>query len=183
MKMLFATGNRHKIREANKIGGGYGIEFEPAEIPYPEIRSDDVEEVALAGADYVYERIEEPVIVEDSGLFIHALNGFPGAYSAMAYRKLGLDGILRLVEDKDDRSAKFISSIGYADEDHKMFFTGDAEGEITPEPLGDGGFAYDPIFKPAGYEKTFAEDPDMKNRVSHRKKAFTQLCGWLSEKK
>ncbi|MFC2162812.1 XTP/dITP diphosphatase [Candidatus Altiarchaeota archaeon] len=180
MKILFATSNEHKISEANEIGKEYGIEFEAIIQDYPEVRAESVLDVALAGIEYVYPLVGKPVIVEDSGLFIDGLSGFPGAYSSFVYERIGNDGILRLMEGVADRSARFVSAIGYCDGKKPLVFDGAVEGTIATGCRGTEGFGYDPVFMPNGSDETFATDPVYKNKVSHRKVAFDKLCSELT---
>jgi XTP/dITP diphosphohydrolase len=181
MKILFATSNPHKVREANGVGEGFGVEFIQLMEPYPEIRDEDVSKVAEEGAKFVFEGIQESVIVEDTGLFIDVLNGFPGSYSAFVYGKIGNQGILQLLGGRENRNARFISAIGYCDLNGVKIFQGSVEGVVSDEVEGTAGFGYDPLFIPKGQTKTFAQDPVMKSRVSHRKKAFEKFCRWVIE--
>ena len=178
-KVKFATSNPHKVREGNLVGKRFDIEFVQIKHAYPEIRDEDVSKVAEEGARFVFDRIKEPVIVEDTGLFIEALNGFPGSFSAFVFQKIGNDGILKLLKGEENRKAEFVSVIGYCDENGVKIFKGIVEGSIADEKKGSEGFGYDPLFIPTGYEKTFAEDPELKGKVSHRKKAFQKFCEWL----
>jgi XTP/dITP diphosphohydrolase len=180
MELLFVTGNQHKVSEANAIGALYGIKFRLKQISLPEIQADDVADVARAAAKHARQKIKKPLIVEDSGLFIHALNGFPGAYSAFAYEKLGCDGMLKLMEAVKDRKATFKCAIGYSGGEEKIF-EGKVEGSITECKMGDKGFGFDPIFSPEGHDKTFAQDPLRKNQVSHRRMSFRLLCDYLAQ--
>jgi len=198
MEVLFATSNKNKVSEANEVGKKYGIAFTQIHILYPEIRGDFVAEVAKGGAEYVYGQIKKPLIVEDSGLFIKALNDFPGTYSRFVFDKIGNKGVLKLLEGEEEREARFISAVAYIDsknlkrsglisasgveETETTIFEGVVEGKITLKERGSSGFGYDPIFQPTGYVRTFAEDVRMKNSVSHRKIAFEKLCQWLKPK-
>ncbi|MFH1789435.1 MAG: XTP/dITP diphosphatase [Candidatus Altiarchaeota archaeon] len=179
MKVLFATGNEHKVVEANAVGKLFSVKFERVECPYPELRSESVSEVAEEGVRFVYAKIGKPVIVEDSGLFIQALDDFPGAYSAYVYGKLGNYGILKLLGDTGNRRAEFASSVAYFDGETLKSFEGRVAGSITPEPRGSSGFGYDPVFMPEGYDKTFAEDTKLKNELSHRRKSFEGFLSWI----
>jgi len=179
MIVKFATSNPHKVREANLVGKKHGIEFVQLEQDYPEIRDDDVRRVAEEGAAHVFNKIKEPAIVEDTGLFIDGLKGFPGAYSAFVFKRIGNEGILRLLGDSEDRKAEFISAIGYCDADGVKVFDGTVSGRIGTELTGTAGFGYDSIFIPNGHEKTFGEDPELKAEVSHRKKAFESFCEFI----
>ncbi len=180
MKIRFATSNPHKVAEANEAGREFGVEFEQIRVDYPEIRAEDVEDVAKDGAQYVFGKTKSAVIVEDTGLYIEALNGFPGAFSAFVHRKIGSDGILKLMDGVENRAAKFRSAIGWRDENGVKIFSGEVEGEINSEKRGEEGFGYDPIFVPKGQKKTFAEDFRMKNKVSHRRQAFEKFCKWVA---
>jgi len=179
MEVLFATSNQHKVAEANKVGADYKIRFTQINVLYPEVRADSVRAVAEEGARYVHAQIKRPIIVEDSGLFIEALNGFPGAYSHFVFNKIGCDGILRLMNGIDNRRAQFISAVGYFGGEEVKVFEGAVDGVITSDQHGAHGFGYDPIFKPLGSTKTFAQDLKLKNEVSHRRKATELLCQYL----
>jgi XTP/dITP diphosphohydrolase len=181
-EVLFVTSNSHKVSEANMIGQMFGVSFSQVNLMYPEIRSDSVRAVAEEGAKYVYEKLKRPIIVEDSGLYIEALNGFPGAYSGLVYKMLGFQGILKLMDGLKERKAQFVSAVGYCDKDALEVFEGVADGTITEEPRGKSGFAYDPIFEPIGGKKTFAEDHKHKNEVGHRRKSIELLCRYLKSR-
>ncbi len=215
IRILFATSNPHKVHEGNETGKEFGIEFKQISVPYSEIRDEDVGRIAEDGANFVFSKIKKPVIVEDTGLFIDALNGFPGPYSAFVFRKIGNDGILRLMKNIKNRKAEFISAIGYCDLEGVKIFKGILNGTIARKPKGNEGFGYDPIFIPDkskkillpknskgifGHKilpmakfscrkiltrntlyydkKTLAEDFNLKNQISHRKKAFEKFCRW-----
>lgn len=178
MKLYFATTNKNKVREAVDILKPFRVE--QVDIDYPEIRSESPEEIAVEGAKYVFEKIKKPCFVEDSGIFIHSLNNFPGTYSAYVFKKIGNDGILSLMAGKRDRGAKFISVVAYLEPaSEPKVFRGEVRGEISKSPRGKGGFGYDPIFILEGYNKTFAELPN-KNQISHRYLALKKLRDWLN---
>lgn len=179
----FATSNAHKVEEGRIIAKYFGVEIEKVDCPYPEIQSEELSNVAETGVRYVFDKIREPVIVEDSGLFIQALDEFPGAYSAFVFGKLGNYGLLKLLEDTDNRKAEFRSCIGYHDGVKVETFEGVCEGEITEAPCGQRGFGYDPVFKPDGHDKTFGEDPVRKDAVSHRRKSFDSFLTYLTQEK
>ncbi|OKY78230.1 MAG: Inosine/xanthosine triphosphate pyrophosphatase all-alpha NTP-PPase family [Candidatus Methanohalarchaeum thermophilum] len=180
IEIKFATGNIEKSKEVNSYFEE--IRFERIDVPYPEVQG-RLEEVASYGVDYVYDEIKEPVIVEDSGLLISGLNGFPGPYSSFVFETLGNSGIIKLLEDKKTRESIFKTVIGYKDNERKKIFEGKIEGEIAEKPRGDNGFGYDPIFKPKNSEKTFGEmKRENKNEISHRRRAFSELSSWLNSK-
>ena len=92
-------------------------------------------------------KLKTPLIVDDTGFSIDALNGFPGPYAAYVLNTIGNTGILKLMEGVTDRRARFTTAIAYADEQGIQVFTGTIEGRITTSPRGSGGFGYDPIFE------------------------------------
>ncbi|CAB3287935.1 dITP/XTP pyrophosphatase [Methanocaldococcus lauensis] len=181
MKIYFATGNPHKIKEANIILKDLkDVEIEQIKIKYPEIQG-TLEEVAEFGAEWVYNILKKPVIVEDSGFFVEVLKGFPGTYSKFVQETIGNEGILKLLEDKDNRNAYFKTVIGYCDENGVKLFKGVVRGKVSEEIRSKGyGFAYDSIFIPEGENRTFAEmTPEEKSKISHRKKAFEEFKKFL----
>jgi XTP/dITP diphosphohydrolase len=160
---------------------------------YPEIQSDTLEEVARFGVDWLVSHTllppdpdengfspDRPFILDDSGLFVDALGGFPGVYSAYVHRTLGYEAILTLLSDLRSpahRGAVFSTVIGlHTKEAGTTLFRGDCRGTIAADADGSGGFGYDPIFVPEGSSCTFARmDMSQKDRVSHRGKAFRML--------
>ncbi len=174
--IYFITSNDNKFKEAEEIFSAHDIPIERMLRPYKEIQADTLEEVveeALGGIE------ESEVFIEDSGIFVDALHGFPGVYSRYIEDTIGNDAILKLLSDVKDRGAVFQSVVGYKGKDVKVF-EGRIEGEIAREQRGRGGFGYDPIFVPKGFNKTFAEDIKLKMRLSHRKQAMEQLAKYLA---
>ena len=180
MKVLFATSNRNKVEEANEIGKSFNVIFKQIKCTYPEVRDNHVRNVAIAGAEFVYNTIKKPLIVEDSGLYIDALTGFPGTYSKFVFDRIGNLGILNLMKNTRNRNATFVSAIAYKGSGTNKVFCGEVNGTISKKILGSGGFGYDPIFIPKGYKKTFARDLELKNRISHRRIAVEKLCKYLT---
>jgi len=180
--ILLISTNKHKVEEINNITARYGVIVVPANIRKMEIQSDNLVEIALMAARSAYSSLRKPLIVEDAGLFIKELNGFPGPYSSYVYRTIGCKGILKLLEGIKRRDAYFKSVIVYKDESYEMVFEGLTEGEIAYDIRGSGGFGFDPIFIPKGYNKTFAEmSLEEKNRLSHRGKAVKKFIEWFIE--
>ncbi|MDI9644292.1 MAG: XTP/dITP diphosphatase [Candidatus Verstraetearchaeota archaeon] len=177
----FATGNQHKVDEANLILSEFGIKVKLSRVPKVEIQSDSLEEIAEFAAQTAFKKTGAPVVVEDSGLFIDFLNGFPGPYSSYAYRTIGCSGILRLLAGAAERSARFECVVVYADEGTLRSFRGTSRGEISETPRGVGGFGFDPIFVCEGCGgRTFSQLlPREKCAVSHRGRAFRALGEWL----
>ena len=179
--ITFITGNEHKVKEAENIFKDYDIELEHIDLGYDELQG-TLEEVALSGAKYASRKLDRPVIVEDAGLFIKALKGFPGTYSHYVQDTLGNQGILKLMEDVSDRYAEFRSVIGYcAPNSEPKTFLGKVEGEIAVEERGDLGFAFDPLFYVPSEGKTFGElTTEEKNQFSHRKNSLMKFIEWYS---
>jgi XTP/dITP diphosphohydrolase len=178
-KIFFATNNLNKIREAQGILSNFGIIIEKIDAKKVEIQSDVLEEIVLHALKKVNKRTI-PIIIEDSGLFIEKLNGFPGPYSSYVYRKIGCDGILKLLEGEKERGAKFVSIVGFKKEKMIRIFKGEIVGRIAYKKKGTHGFGFDPIFMPENVEKTFAEmSLEEKNLWSHRGRAFKALGEWL----
>lgn len=182
LELLFATNNLNKVREAEVILSRFGISLKAVDVNKVEIQSNSLKDIAIYAAKSVYRTIRRPVIVEDSGLFIDALNGFPGPYSSYVYRTIGLRGILKLLDGVIDRRAKFISIVALAlGEDSVYVFEGAVEGYISTEIRGHYGFGFDPVFIPFGCSRTFGEmSIDEKSMYSHRGRAFKELAMWIT---
>jgi XTP/dITP diphosphohydrolase len=181
MRLAFVTSNPGKVKEAKKYFEPLGINVYQLKIEYPEIQADTLEEVAEYGLRWLSERIKNPFFLDDSGLFVDALKGFPGVYSAYVYKTIGYEGILKLLQGEKNRRAYFKSVVAYWDGDIHMF-TGIVKGEITEKPRGSGGFGFDPVFRPEGFDRTFAEmTTEEKNLISHRGRALRAFATWLKE--
>jgi len=180
--IFFATNNINKFNEARKVLAEYKIAVGMLRVKTLEIQSESLEEIAKTSVIEAFEKCNLPVIAEDAGLFIHALKGFPGPYAAYVYKTIGNRGLLQLMENVENRKAEFQSVIAHYSPEFKSptCFTGEATGEITKEERkGDHkhGFGFDPIFKPANCNKTFAEmSLTEKNKHSHRAKALHKFA-------
>lgn len=171
------TSNAHKAAEVAAYFGGL-LEVVHVALKVPEHRSDDVGEIARGKAEYAYRQLKTPLIVDDTAFCIDALSGFPGPYAAYVQNSIGNTGILKLMDGRADRSARFITGIAYADDEGIRVFTGTIEGLITAGPRGNAGFGYDPIFEVG--DKTLAEIPiTEKSRISHRAKALAAFHDWF----
>ncbi len=182
-RIIFVTGNPHKVREAVKIMAPLGIKIVQNDCGYPELQEDAIEDIASFGARWAANKLNSEVIVDDSGIFIDALSGFPGPYSAYVARTLGNERILKLLDSEKDRRASFKCVIGYCRPDGEpMVFSGEVRGEISRGIRGKSGFGYDPIFEVNGV--TFGEMSDMeKNSISHRHRALVTFARWFKEEK
>ncbi len=182
-KIIFVTGNPHKVREAGEILSPLGISVEQNNCGYPELQEDELSPIAAFGAEWAANLLDNEVMVDDSGLFIEALGGFPGPYSAYVFDTLGNKRILKLMEDEKNRRAVFKCIIGYCRPGEKaVVFSGEVAGEISIDIRGNAGFGYDPIFKVNG--ETFGEmEDEKKNRLSHRYRALLKFATWLKEER
>ena len=185
-KVIFITGNENKYREVEFVLSKFNIEvFMENKFRKIELQSDNLEEIAKKSIEYISQILKPSkdayYVVEDDGLFIEALNGFPGPYSAYVYKTIGLKGILKLMEGVENRTAYFISILGVLCPDGQIrLFKGIVKGVISSEIKGIHGFGYDPIFIPEGYDKTFAEMKlEEKCEISHRARAFQELAKYI----
>ena len=208
MKIVFATNNEHKLSEIRAILGPSFDVVSLADIgcheDIPET-GQTLEENALMKAEYVYNKYHLSCFADDTGLEVEALNGAPGVYSARYAAivpagepagpshdsEANMARLLRELANNNNRKARFRTVIALIEKKdvcpcgctsikvvHK--FEGIVNGEITREKSGAEGFGYDPIFRPDGYDKTFAElGLDIKNQISHRARAVAKLCEFL----
>lgn len=186
-KLVLLTHNPRKILEANESASRYEISFEMPRSKREklEIQAESVEEVSRFAAIDAYKDIKMPLLVEDSGLFVNALNGFPGVYSAQAFQKIGNKGILDLLREEKDRSAYFECAVTFYDGEKLVPFIGRVDGTITDSEKGDLGFGFDPIFVPDNRDiRTFGEMTLVeKNAISHRGTAFDAFLRWYSSER
>ena len=175
MKLKVITSNPGKVAEFQRMFGDLGIEMEHLKVPYDEIQTSDLEEVVLKGMEALRATGLKDFIIDDSGMFVNELRGFPGVYSAYVQKTVGNDGVLKLMESVEDRSAVFKCCIGCDIDGETIIVTGECPGTILRESRGTEGFGYDPIFSPDG-EHSFAEIPiEEKNEISHRGNAVKLL--------
>ena len=181
--VFFATNNFHKFDEARSVLTKQGMAVGMLRVKALEIQSDSLGEIAQASAVDAFNRCHLPVIVEDAGLFVEALKGFPGPYAAYVYKTVGNLGLLKLMEGFENRKATFQSAIAYFDgQSEPICFRGEVIGRVTNEERrGEekAGFGFDPVFQPTGSQKTFAEmNLGEKNSCSHRAKAVSNFAEW-----
>lgn len=189
MKLVFATHNHNKLREIQLLVPKQIALVSLDEIgchePIPET-SDTLEGNAKLKADFVFKKYGLPCFADDTGLLVNALDGAPGVYSARYAGEsnnadANMNKLLKNLEGIKDRTAHFKTVIVLNLTDNTQYFEGSVQGEIVNEKRGEEGFGYDPIFQPAGYDKTFAELPlSLKNKISHRGIAFSRLIEFLN---
>jgi len=179
-KLFLITKNKNKYLEASLILKPYGISLEQMLLSKEEIQAESLEKIASHAARKAYALLKRPLVVDDSGLFIEALKGFPGPYSSYVYKTIGYKGILDLLENAKNRKACFKTALALISPPMEKLFIGETCGIITRRPMGSGGFGFDPIFIPEGYSKTYAQmTTSEKNSISHRGKAFRLMASWL----
>jgi len=183
-KLFLITKNKNKYWEASLILKPYGISLEQIPLSKEEIQAESLEKIALHAARKAYALLRRPLVVDDSGLFVEALRGFPGPYSSYVYKTIGYEGILDLLDDAENRRACFKTALALISPPLEKLFTGETCGIITRKPMGSGGFGFDPIFMPEGYSKTYAQmTTTEKNAISHRGKAFRLMASWLARRR
>lgn len=190
-RLVFATNNEHKLEEIRAIFGEYyrilslkdiGDDTDIAET------GTTLEENAMLKAEYIWKTYHCDCFADDTGLEVEALNNAPGVYSARyaGEQKDSVDNmnkLLRELEGKTNRKARFRTVIALIQDGKPYQFEGIVTGTITDLPKGNSGFGYDPIFRPDGYEQSFAElGLDEKNKISHRARAVQQLALFLRMK-
>lgn len=194
MKIVFATNNKNKLAEIRDMLGDKIEVMSLADIncheDIPET-ADTLEGNALQKARYVFDKYGMSCFADDTGLEVDALGGEPGVYSARYAGGEGHDSeanmakLMQKLGDNDNRKARFrtvIALITGSGDDVVKLFEGVAEGDIICEKRGGEGFGYDPIFRPEGYDKTFAElGHEIKNKISHRARAVQKLVEYLKQ--
>ncbi|MBR6214733.1 MAG: RdgB/HAM1 family non-canonical purine NTP pyrophosphatase [Candidatus Methanomethylophilaceae archaeon] len=181
MKLKVITSNPGKVTEYQKAFDELGIEMEHYRLPYDEVQTSDLEEVVNKGMDEIISKGVRNFIVDDTGLFIDSLKGFPGVWSAYAQKTIGNKGILKLMDGVEDRGAEFRCCIGCDIDGERIVVVGVCRGYITESEKGTDGFGFDPIFSPDG-KLTFAEmSIEDKNLISHRGNAVRLLIQQLKK--
>jgi XTP/dITP diphosphohydrolase len=178
--LYFVTGNLNKFKEAQLILKELGIKIQQLDIKKMEIQADNVQSISEHATRVILEQHDKELIVEDAGLFIDVLNGFPGPYSSYVMRTIGCQGVLKLLKDETKRSAAFKAVLSYGKPEKDVIsFLGELKGTIAKSARGNSGFGFDPIFIPNGSEKTFAEMSILqKNQFSHRMRALKKFAEW-----
>lgn len=182
MALIFVTSNPFKFEEVREIAERHGVEIVQRSVPYVEIQADELEDVVKPGVQQACRLLGAPCFIEDAGLFVDALNGFPGPYSKFVFLTIGNQGLLKLMESKTDRRAEFRSAVGYcAPKEKPMVFAGRVRGTLALKARGTHGFGFDPIFLAENAEKTFAEmETSEKNKFSHRGQAIEKFFEWYT---
>lgn len=189
MKIVFATGNAHKVSEISKIIDEsiqlVGLKDIGCFEDIPET-SDTIEGNAIQKAQYVYDKYGFNCFAEDTGLEVKALNMQPGVYTARYAGEAkdpdaNMNKLLKELQDKESREARFKTVIAYIKEGEISTFEGIANGNIAEARMGEEGFGYDPVFIPENEERSFAQmSSNEKNKISHRGKAMAKFLNFLN---
>lgn len=185
MKIVFATGNPHKLKEINEISQGSGIEFIlPNEGFNPVEDGNTFEENSYKKAKEAYRVSHMMSLADDSGLCVEALNGAPGLYSARyaGTQQEKIDKILKELEPHSNRKAKFVCVMTLLDNQGNVLHVsrGECHGEISKQQSGNNGFGFDPVFIVNNTNKTMADmSEEEKNAISHRGKALSDMLSFL----
>lgn len=188
MKLVFATQNRHKLLEVQSMLGNHFELIDLSALNFfediPETQ-DTIEGNAAQKAWFVFSKFGLSCFADDTGLEVDALDGAPGVYSARyaGPGKNSHDNLLKLLRELEgvtNRKARFKTVMALVLEGKEYLFEGIVEGRIIHESRGTGGFGYDPVFVPDGYDQTFSEmAPELKNAISHRGRAMVALSNFL----
>ncbi len=179
MKLVFFTGNKAKIREAEKI---LKTQLEIKDIDLDEIQELDLEKIVLHKINQAYNLVKKPVIVDDVSVEIDVWKGFPGPLIKWMLKPEDDSAklMIKLLKGEENRKAKVRLAIGFHDGKKARIFYGEVDGVIAHEIRGENGFGWDPVFIQDGERQTYGEmDPDYKNSISHRRKALDKLNDFI----
>ncbi|XP_020283174.1 inosine triphosphate pyrophosphatase [Pseudomyrmex gracilis] len=174
--IVFVTGNAKKLEEFIAIlGKNFPRQITSNKIDLPEYQG-EIDDICRDKCRAAAKLVKGPVIIEDTCLCFNALGGLPGPYIKWFLEKLGPEGLHRMLNGWDDKSAEAVCTFAYCSgNDEVLLFQGRTQGTIV-SPRGPRDFGWDPCFQPVGYEKTYAELPkEEKNKISHRSKALGNL--------
>lgn len=183
-KITYVTGNWSKILSAKQILEPLGIEVDNIKMETEEIQANTVEEVAIHSAKEASEKLKGTVLKNDTGLFVEALNGFPGPYTHYVDETIGEDGLLKLLDGVENRKACFIEAFAYCEYGSEpIVFKSITNGTIAKEKSGEYGWSWDYIFIPDGKDKTMGNYPDEERCLVWNTDAYYELAEFLKNKK
>jgi XTP/dITP diphosphohydrolase len=178
--VVFATSNEGKVVEARIIFEPFGLRVKPLAGKGVEIQA-EITEVAAYAAVQAAKKYGRALIVEDAGLYVESLGGFPGPFSSFAFRSIGIPGLLRLLRDESQRGATFRSAVAYGEPGgtRTKVFEGSVRGTISRAPSGSNGFGFDPVFVPERTQRSIGEMTlEEKCSISHRGMAMRKFATW-----
>jgi non-canonical purine NTP pyrophosphatase (RdgB/HAM1 family) len=171
--VVLVSGNPNKVEEARRICG-FDLDSEPLDLP--EIQHLDLDAVLRAKGEEAWRRLRRPLIVEETGLELAALNGFPGPLVKWMLQAVGAEGISRTANALGNSRVAAVCGLHYRDDRRFVFAEGRAVGELVLPARGEGGFGWDPVFRPETEQHTYAElDPERKDAIGHRGRAWRAL--------
>jgi len=179
MRVRFISKNKHKIAEAVAILAPGGVDVVPIHITIEELQIADAVAIVRDKAIKAFHRVGHPLFVEQTGLFIEALNGFPGGLTQVFWDTLEADRVSALFGQGNKTRVTAKTIIGYCDGKIVRHFSGEIEGRIAEKPRGDRAFQWDCVFIPVGHSQTFAEMGEQKNTISMRKLALDEFAKYL----
>lgn len=175
MTLNYVTGNEYKVFMMRLFMKKFNIEVNQIKMYVPEIQETEVEKVAAFSSEYAYNELQVPVLKNDGGLYIPALNSFPAAYTHFVEDALGEDGILKLMEGKEDRTAYWLEALAYTDKDGTKVFMCKTMGTIAKTKSGDNGWGFDKIFIPDGQNATLANFDDVTRGMLWSQTGYNEL--------
>ena len=183
MKINYVTGNELKVKLASKVMSKYGIEVVQKNIETPEIQSLDCKEVAEYSAKYAADLLGEPVFKNDSGFCIDELDGFPGALARWAEETLKAEGIVKLLEGKENRNCHWVEVLSYCEPGKDpVSFQSDTYGTISEKIVLGRGYEYDKIFIPLNETRTFSQMSEEEQIDTFDTDAYIKLCEYVKER-
>lgn len=181
--VYFVTSNPGKLSSLKNITKDLKLPFKLKMLKahYPEDKSEEsTQAVVLAGAKYCANNFKKAVLVTDTGIFIEALNGFPGINTKFFYQKIGNQGIIKLMKGVRNRKVDWVLSLGFCQPNNtSKVFTAKLDGFIPEDLRGKKGFGFDPIFVPTGYKQTLAENPNLRDQLTPLRKTIQEFISWL----
>lgn len=182
--IYFVSSNKHKIQEITAIAMEFGIKIIPKNMELKE-EGNELEKIAKFKADYAWNKIKKPLIVEDTGVYFNAYNNFPGHTAKRTFYSLGLKGLLRLIKPAKNKRAVFKTVICFKSSKSKSkIFSGELHGKLLTKlsGLNKDVLPYEKMFVPNGFSKALALiDRKTKNRFSHRALASRKFFKWISK--
>ena len=183
MEITYVTGNPAKISSAKQYLEPLGIKVNHIKMDTPEIQADDVEDISKYSAKYASNLLKKDVLKNDTGFFVEALGGFPGPYSHYVEEKIGNSGLLKLMENQENRKAKFIESFAYCEYGNEpIIFKSITTGKIAYDKSGTYGWGWDRIFIPDGSNKTLGCYNDSERYLKWNTEGYDKLAEYLKNK-
>ncbi len=185
MKVVyFATHNRNKVRMAKEIAEELGLALiiKHLKVEYPEDKSrEDFSFVAKKGAEFCANKYKKKVFVTDIGIEVETLKDFPGINTGFVLRRIGVEGIIKLMRGEKNRKVRACLALAYCEPGKKpIVWQGSIKGKIPTRARGKRGFGWDPIFIPNHHKQTFGENPDLRNRLFSFRKGILKMCNeWI----